>query len=157
MKRFSKVRKWASNIPRHYWAWSVAFLTLGVGWGHAIAIYPPASYEGLVDVSAVFRMGLTTGLGGLVATIFLFQSRSRNNNRRITALWLELVGLILLAGGPLQYAAVQIGFLVDGSFKDRYALAWFAISMMAFLGVRFAILIPILRKEHKAAKDQGKK
>lgn len=152
----SRAYKWAASIPKHYWAWCVAFLTLGIGWGHAIAIYPPTSYQGLVDTSAVFRMGLTTGLGGIIASVFLLQSRSLNNNRRITALWLELVGLILLTGGPLQYAAVQLGFLIDGSFKDRYALAWFAVSMMAFLGVRFAILIPILKKEHKSAKDQGK-
>jgi len=158
MKQLRQTRLWAwgSRMPHHYWSWAAAFMVLGFGWGHAIAIYPPSSYNGLVDLSTVFRMGVTTALGGLVATLSLFLSRSRRNNTRITALWLELVGLILLAGGPLQYFSIQVGYLVDGKFADRYALAWFAASMLMFLFVRFTILVPILRKERRAAKDQGK-
>lgn len=160
MRLMKRARNWARSMPTHYWGWAFAFLTLGVGWGHAIAFFPPTSYDGVVDLSAVFRMGFTTFVGGIVATIFLFRSRSTHNRSRVRALWFQLVGVILLAGGPLQYLAIQLGYLLAddemGFLGDRYALAWFAASMLAFLSVRFFILIPNLRSSKVSTKVQGK-
>lgn len=138
---------WLRSIPSHYWMWALAKLSLGLGWGHAIAIYPPTSYDSVVDLSTILRLGVSTMVGGVMGAFFMFLSYTRNTRRRRFSVWMELVGSILLAGGPLQYLAIQVGFMIDGSFQDRYALAWFAWSLLCFVMVRIVMLMTRLRKD----------
>lgn len=145
------------RVPLRYLAWAHAFLALGIGWGHAIAIYPPASYDGLVDLSSVFRMGVLTGLGSLITIVGMFMTRARSQRRQHRGLWIELVGTILLGGGPLQYFGIQVGFLFESEFDQRYAIAWFAYAMGAFILVRFSIIIPALIAASRIARTNSRR
>lgn len=140
------------RIPLRYWAWAHAFIVLGFGWGHAIALFPPTSYEGVIDFTLVFRMGVLTALGSLIAVVGMFMTRAKVQKNAHRGLWIELVGTILLAGGPLQYWSIQTAFVIEGAFDQRYALGWFAYSMCAFMVVRFAILIPALIEASRQAR-----
>ena len=145
--------KWLhTRVPIRYWAWIHAFLALGIGWGSAIALNPPPSYDGVVNLIAIFRMGLLCGLGALVACVGLIMTRAYSNRTVHKGLWIELVGTILLGGGPLQYLGIQVGYLVSGEFDQRYALAWFAYALGAFIVVRFAIVIPALQESSRKVK-----
>lgn len=132
------------RVPIRYWAWIHAFLALGIGWGHAIALYPPTSYIGQVDLGLVLRMGLLTALGAITAVVGMLMTRSISQRQQHRGLWVELVGTILMGGGPLQYFGIQLAYVLEGEFDARYALVWFAYAMGAFVIVRFSIVIPAL-------------
>lgn len=153
MRRISRPFSWLrSRLTLRYWAWIHAFLALGVGWGHAIALQPPASYTGVVDLTTVFRMGVLTALGAIVAVVGMTLTRARTQMIAHRGLWIELVGTILLGGGPLQYLSIQLGYLLSDQFDQRYALAWFAYAMGSFVLVRFAIVIPALIESSRIAR-----
>lgn len=141
-----------TRVPLRYWAWIHFFLALGVGWGHAISIFPPTSYNGVVDLSLVFRMGVITALGSIVLVIGMLITRAHKQQTAHRGLWIELVGTILLGGGPLQYLGIQVGFLIDEGVDQRYALTWFAYAMCAVMLVRFSILIPALLEAARLAR-----
>lgn len=147
--RKSPFREWLSTVPLRYWANIFAFASLGLGWGHAITFQPPPNYKGYVDASSIFLMGILTMMGGIIAIIGMLMTTARRRPTKYTGLWVEFVGTVLLAGGPLQYLGLQIGYLIDGQWDQRYALAWFAESMLAFMIVRFAIVIPGLIKQQR--------
>lgn len=153
-----KVFKWLKErITFRIWAWIHAFLALGLGWGHAIALFPPIVFNGVLDPSLVFRMGLLTAIGAIVAVIGMFMTRSLRPSRQHKGLWIELVGTVLLFGGPFQYFAIQVGFLLTQEpdiFRLRYALMWFAYSLVAFVIVRFAIILPALIEASNTVKQQ---
>lgn len=136
------------------WAWIHAFLVLGIGWGHAIMLYPPTNYTGVVDLDLVFRMGLLTAIGSIVSVVGLLMTRSYSARRQHKGLWVELVGTILMAGGPLQFFSIQVGFLITEGMFLRYALVWFAYTMCSFMVVRFAILIPAILESSRKARAQ---
>lgn len=141
LRPFSWLR---ARVGLRQWAHIHAFLVLGLGWGHAIALFPPESYVGPVDLSLVVRMGALTAFGSIIAVTGMIMNRSLSITTAHRGLWVELVGTFLLAGGPLQYLGIQIGFLIQGPFDARYALVWFSYAMLAFMMIRFAILIPAL-------------
>lgn len=148
-----------ARVPLRHWAWIHAFLALGLGWGHSIVLFPPSAFDDVVDQSLIFRMGILSALGAIVSVIGLMLTRSLHPRRVHKGLWIELVGVALLAGGPLQYLGLQIGFLVDdisesGGFDQRYALSWFAYSMVAFVAIRFFIIIPELIESANKARVQ---
>lgn len=138
------------RLTIRYWAWIIAFLIVGFGWGSAIWIQPPPSYKGTIDLYSFFVMGLGANLGAVVTITGMIMTRALLRRIAVLGLWIELVGTVLLAGGPLQYLGLQIGYLVDGQWDQRYALAWFSLSLFAFVSVRFAILIPALIAETRA-------
>lgn len=149
MNRLTQVKDFLKRVPPHYWAWSFAFALLGFGWGHAILLFPPPTYTGKVDPASIASMALSTGLGAIIAIVGIFLTVALSQSLRLTGLWIELIGTILLMGGPLQFGLLQVGFLYSGEFDARYALAWFAASMTAFVIVRYAYVIPPLAKGMK--------
>lgn len=67
------------------------------------------------------------------------------SRRELTQIWglgIEMVGIVLLAGGPLQYFIIQVSYLAQGMVDQRYALSWFAYSMMAAIAIRVVIILP---------------
>lgn len=154
---FAKIWGRLRRVKLRYWAWMHAFAALGLGWGHAIALQPPASYTGVVDLSSIFRLGVVTAIGGVIAIVGMFLTTSLHRKTISWGLWIELFGTVLLGGGPFQYLTLQLGFLVAGQFDQRYALAWFSYSMFAFILVRFSILIPALIVDRREAFDQDRR
>lgn len=147
--------KWLrSQLSIVHWALIHAFLVFGLGWGVAIALYPPLTFDGVVDIALVFRMGVSTAIGSIVACVGLLMTRSLYAQRQHKGLWIELVGTILLGGGALQYFSIQLGYLFSGEFAMRYALVWFTYTLGAFISVRFAILIPALINSSRQARNQ---
>jgi len=146
-----------TRVPLRYWAWIHAFVALGIGWGHAIALYPPESYDGVLNLRLVLRMGITTALGCIIAIVGMILTRASSLTTQHRGLWIELVGTVLLVGGPLQFFAIQIGFYIQGFALQRYALIWFAYAMIAFVLVRFAILIPALIEASHIAKTNKRR
>lgn len=118
------------------------YLALGIGWGHAMLWFTPTSLSSNVTPGGITAWAVMTMIGGLVASTGLFLKSRRNRRLQLRGLSIEFVGVVLLAGGPFQYLAIQVGFWIDGQFAARYALAWFAYAMLASLFVRFATVVP---------------
>lgn len=118
------------------------YLSLGVGWGHAMLFFTPQSLSSNLASDGIAVWTLMTMAGGLIAAAGLAMKAGRTRRMQLRGLSIEFVGVFLLAGGPLQYMSIQIGFWIDGQFADRYALAWFAWAMLAALLVRMATVIP---------------
>ena len=153
-----RVFRWLrARVPLRTWAWIHAFLALGVGWGSAITMHPPSTYDGIVDPLLVIRMGIVTAIGAIIATLGMLITRSLSSRRQQRGLWIELIGTVLLAGGPLQYFSLQLGFLLDEGLDLRYALAWFAYAMCAFVFIRFTIIIPALVEASQKARIQSRR
>ena len=150
-----KAYQWIrARVSLRIWAWMHAFLALGLGWGHAISIYPPTSYDGVLDLTLVFRMGVLTAIGSIGAVVGMLMTRSQSQRTQHKGLWVELVGTVLMAGGPLQYWSIQLGYIAQGEFDQRYALMWFAYAMCSFMLVRYSILIPAIIKSSRKARAQ---
>lgn len=148
---FRTLRDWLfRRITLRHWAWIHAFLALGVGWGTAMIFSPPPSYHGFVEAASIFLMGLSTLIGGLVSVVGMIMTLVDRRKIAITGLWVELVGAVLLTGGPLQYLGLQIGYIADGQTDSRYALAWFSYAMIAFMLVRFSVVIPAIIAARRA-------
>lgn len=153
----SVLRDWLFHrIPLRYWAWMFAFASLGLGWGHAIAFQPPPNYHGYVDMSSILLMGVMTMVGGVVSILGMLMTLAHTRPIAYTGLWIETVGTVLLAGGPLQYLGLQVGYLIDGQFDQRYALSWFAFSVVTFMLVRFSIIVPALVKQQRGVEVNRK-
>ena len=142
MKPFKAVYYYLRRTHLRHWAWIHAKLALGIGWGTAILFVTPESITGSVNADSVGVWALGTMLGAIVSIVGLFMTLSYSKDTRLSGLFTEGVGIVLLAGGPLQYCFVQIGFIIDGEFAQRYALAWFAYSMLAFVLVRILMIAP---------------
>jgi hypothetical protein len=141
------------KVPIRYIAWINAFLALGLGWGLTIAFLQPLRWDGLVDPIAVLRMGLLTAVGSVVTVTGLLLTRALSQRTQHKGLWIELVGTILLAAGPLQYLAIQIGFLIEASTVEAANIPgiFIAYALLSFMVVRFAIIIPALRTASRLA------
>jgi hypothetical protein len=130
------------RLRLRHWGWVHAKIALGLGWTHAMLLSPPESYQDQVSQFTLVTWTMSTAVGAIVSLVGLFLTF---HLRRAVASWgltLEVIGLALFAGGPFQYMLIQIGFAVDGNFADRYALIWFAYSMLAFIIARAAIIVP---------------
>ena len=120
-------------------------------------MYPPKTYDGIVDPILVIRMGIITFIGAIVAITGMLMTRSLSPRRQHSGLWVELVGTVLMGGGPLQYFSLQLGFLLDEGLDARYAIAWFAYAMCAFVFVRYAIIVPALIESSQKARIQSRR
>lgn len=118
------------------------YLALGIGWGHAMLLFTPQSLQAALNGSSVIWWTVGTLIGGVAAAAGIVMKISANRRRQLQGLSVEMVGIVALAGGPLQYMLIQIGFWFEGQFTDRYALAWFAYAMLAALLIRAASVVP---------------
>lgn len=127
--------------PRH-WAWIHFKLALGLGWGTAVLFVTAPSIRETISEQSIQLWSIGTVIGGLISIVGIVVTVSRNEMWQIRGLGAETIGLVLLAGGPFQYLLIQVAYLVNGQFDQRYQLAWFAYSMLAAIIVRMVIIIP---------------
>lgn len=126
-------RRWTSEQG----AWVVFKLFLGVGWPIAMFFSTPASIAGAVGVDSINIWTIGTLVGGIVSIVGMIVSTSHTRRTALTGFHVELIGIALLAGGPVQYLLLQIGFLATpDKFGDRIALAFFAAAMVAAISAR---------------------
>lgn len=142
--------------PRH-WSWIHFKFALGIGWGSAMFLVPPDSLTIALTNDSLAVWSIGTMIGGIVSIVGIFMTVSLSDKWKMRGLGTEIVGLILLGGGPLQYCLIQIGFLIEGSLTNRYALAWFAYAMIAAIIARGVQIVPtfvrqivtVRRDDHK--------
>lgn len=139
---FLEPKPYLRRLKLRHWGWVHAKLALGLGWTHAMLLSPPESYEGQVTQLTLVSWTMSTAVGAVVSLVGLFLTFHLRRKTAAFGLTLEMVGLALFAGGPFQYMLIQIGFAIDGNFQDRYALIWFAYSMLAFIIARACIILP---------------
>lgn len=130
------------RMTARHWAWLHFKVALGLGWGSAILFSPPPSISAVIQADTLQVWAIGTILGALVCIVGIFMTLSYSERWKIRGLSVEIVGLILMGGGPFQYFLLQVGFLIDGDFINRYQLTWFAYSMLAAIIVRGVILVP---------------
>jgi hypothetical protein len=118
------------------------YLALGLGWGHAMLLFTPASLASNLNDGGIATWTITTMVGGFLAAAGLILKAGRSRRVQLRGLSIEFVGVFLLLGGPFQYMSIQVGFWFADQFTDRYALAWFAYAMIAALLVRVATVVP---------------
>ena len=148
----SRTIQWVkTRVSLRYWAYIHAFLAFGIGWGHAIIFAYPIAYNGVVDIGLVYRMGILTAFGSIVAVVGLFMSRALTQKTQHFGLWIELVGVTLMVGGALQYFSIQLGFVISGD-EQRYATTWLAYTLCAFVSIRIAAIIPFLIESGRQAR-----
>lgn len=130
--------------PRRNWnaesvIWALFKLVMGVSWPIAMTLSTPASIAGAVHADTLNVWTLGTLAGGLVSLAGIWLSTSTKLRTALTGFKVELVGLVLLAGGPLQYLGVQVGFFVTAEgLGNRIALALFALGMVLAISARGA-------------------
>lgn len=121
-------------------SWMMFKIMLGIGWTHAMFLVTPASIASAVSANSVNLWTLGTALGAMVSILSMVISLSENPRRSVWGYNIELLGIILLAGGPAQYMGVQVGFLIadwqEAFSAGRYPLAWFAASMLVPITIR---------------------
>lgn len=126
-------RRWTSEQS----AWVVFKLFLGVGWPIAMFFSTPASIAGAVQSGSINIWTVGTLVGGIVSIVGMIVSTSHTRKTALNGFHVELIGIALLAGGPVQYMLLQIGFLTSpDKFGDRIALAIFAAAMVAAITAR---------------------
>lgn len=130
------------------------YLALGLGWGHAMLFFTPRSLATNLDSSGITYWAIGTIIGGAAAGSGLMLKAAQSRRWQLRGLSVEMVGIIALAGGPFQYLLIQVGFMVEGQFSDRYALGWFAYAMIAALAMRIVAVVPDFIAE---ATDERKK
>lgn len=116
--------------------WLLLKLTLGFGWTHAMLFVTPDSIAQATDSANVVVWTVMTAVGALVSIIGMGIAH-RVKGQAVLGYTIEFVGIVLFAGGPLQYLLVQVGFWSDpDAFRQRYALGWFALAMCISVGIR---------------------
>ncbi|HEY8588652.1 MAG TPA: hypothetical protein VIL55_03760 [Naasia sp.] len=138
-----------NKLPLDTWGWVLFKLVLGFGWTHAMLLVTPRVIADQVTVTSLLLWTVGTAIGAIVSLTGLLVSVFAHERRaQLTGLSVELVGIVLFAGGPLQYLFVQIG-LSQTDFLNRYALCWFAASMLSAIGVRLLIVGRLFLREAK--------
>lgn len=141
-----------SRLPADQWGWLVFKLFLGFGWTHAMFVFTPTSIADNLNPVAIAVWTGGTALGAAVSIVGMFLATSPHLPRVRLGLAIEIVGIIFLAGGPLQYLGVQVGFITADNFDQRYALAWFAAAMLVpLIGVRLVDVVRRLVRSTRAA------
>lgn len=118
------------------WGWLIFKIVLGLGWTHAMFLFTPTSIADEISIESQTLWIVGTALGAIISLVGMLMSVSTNRRRSLQGLTVELIGIVLFAGGPFQYLAIQLSFFPD-RFTERYALAWFALAMLTAIGVRF--------------------
>lgn len=136
-----------------HWGWLVFKIVLGLGWTHAMFLSTPQSIASEISVEALLIWVVGTSIGAIISLVGMLMSVSTNRRKSLRGLTVELIGIVLFAGGPFQYLAIQLSFFPD-RFTERYALAWFAFAMLTAIGVRF---VDVGGKFIKEAFDPNKK
>ena len=134
-----------SRLRRVHWGWLLFKLVLGFGWTHAMLLFTPASLSTNLSPTAVGIWTIGTALGAFVSLVGMAFASSDVVRQARLGLAVEIVGIILLAGGPLQYLLIQVGFITT-DFAARYALAWFAAAMLVAVGIRLFDVVRRLRR-----------
>jgi glucose uptake protein GlcU len=141
------------RLAPHQWAWLHFKLAVGLGWGHAILFVTPQIITDTTTESSIRVWAYGTIIGAIVSIVGLFMSTSSNRKRKARGTHIEVVGVVLFAGGPLQYFILQVTFL-PGDFEGRYALMWFAYGMLSACITRIVILLGFVgKKDADTVKD----
>lgn len=116
-------------------------VALGFGWGSAILFNTPPTIKETIDESTIQLWAYGTIAGALISIVGILMTLSIHEHRKVWGLGVEVVGIVALGGGPLQYLSIQIAYLIDGEFDKRYALAWFAYAMLSAIIVRMILVV----------------
>lgn len=128
------------DVPLDTWTWAVFKVILGFGWTHAMLFVTPESLRSALSEGAVAWWTVGTMLGAIVSLAGMVLTMAAAPCRARLGLAIEIVGIVLLAGGPLQYLGIQVGILTT-DFENRYALAWFALAMVWVIMIRLAAVL----------------
>ena len=118
---------------------------------------PPESLSVALTNDSLAVWSIGTMVGGLVSITGIFMTVALSDKWKMRGLGTEIVGLILLGGGPLQYCLIQVGFLVEANGINRYALAWFAYAMIAAIIVRAVQIVPTFVRQIVAVRRDDEK
>lgn len=143
------------RMKAQQWAWLHLKLALGFGWTTAMLFVTPTTLRDGLEVNGIAFWTIGTALGALVSIIGMVMSMAIAIRTKLLGLTIEFIGLILFAGGPLQYFAIQVSQL-GTDFQDRYALSWFAYCMLAAVLVRLVAVV-VLLLQNAAAHDAESK
>lgn len=143
-----KVIDYVRRLRPHQWAWLHFKFALGIGWSTAILFVTPTQIQQVTSEGGLRVWAYGTLAGAIVSLVGMFINLADSEKRARFGIRLELTGLILFAGGPLQYLIVQVTLLTqsDEAFSQRYALTWFAYAMLAAVIVRLVIVFTAMRR-----------
>lgn len=135
------------------WGWLLFKVVLGLGWTHAMLFVTPVSIAENVSYLSLLVWTVGTMVGAVLSITGMLLGSSCKPRRALQGLTIELIGIVLFAGGPVQYLFLQIAFMTE-NFQTRYALAWFAGAMLLAIGMR---ALHVGRLFYKEATDPFKR
>lgn len=136
-----------SPLTLEKWGWLLFKIVLGFGWTTLMLFATPASISENVSQGRLSIWTIGTAIGALVSILGMLMATSTKPKRALRGLTVELVGILLFAGGPVQYLGLQLGFLTT-QFESRAALAAFAAAMLIAISIR---ALQVARDFHKEA------
>jgi uncharacterized transporter YbjL len=136
---------WLQRIRPHQWAWLNFKLALGIGWSTGILFVTPQLIQETNSQTNLQVWSYGTVLGTLISIVGLFMSEATNYKIKDRGYRIELIGVALFAGGPLQYWIIQLTFVAE-DFQARYTLGWFAYAMLSAVLVRVVIILSSIRR-----------
>lgn len=122
-------------LPAETWGWLLFKLTLGIGWSLSMMLVTPPSIAENVSRTSLSIWTISTLVGALLSIVGMFMAASGKERRALRGLSVECVGIVLFAGGPVQYLFLQLGFITTEP-ANRIALAFFAAAMIVAIGIR---------------------
>lgn len=126
-------------------------IALGIGWTTAMLFSTPYSIDAEVSRTSIQVWTIGTCVGAIASIIGMFMTLAMKRKTALVGLHVEFIGLMLFAGGPIQYFLVQLS-LLSSDPDSRIAIAWFAYSMLAAILARMSIVGSRIFRELKQAK-----
>lgn len=145
------MKKWSAELV----GWMLFKVVLGLGWTHAMLLVTPASIAAATTPALIALFTVGTAVGAAVSMVGMILSLSRRERKALIGLSVELAGLVLFAGGPLQYLFIQLSLVGSTAedFVNRYSLCYFAAGMMIAISIR---VIQVARLFHREATNPFK-
>lgn len=142
------------RLTLRHWGLIHFKFALGVMWVGAMLLFTPAALGAALQQPLIGIWTTATLIGGIISIAGIILSVSVDAKSRVNAVWIELLGLVLLAVGPFTYMLAQWGIEATNFTGDRIALGFFAYAMLAAILSRVAVVLPRFHREgHDDSKD----
>jgi hypothetical protein len=119
--------------------WLLFKITLGVGWASGMLFVTPESLSTVLSPGNVGLWAVGCMIGAIVSICGMLLILSKCWRTRRIGYTTELIGIVLFAGGPLQYFLIQLAYITT-DFQSRYTIAWFSLAMLVVMLIRILIV-----------------